>query len=127
MAQAITVPEIKRRTVVLEAKLKELVGASVTREELEIEQLADPLDQLKSNLDRELTVERLDHQARQVRDIELALAAIEEGTYGVCERCEESIPPRRLDAVPWARMCVRCQSEIEAAKREVSFAFKEAA
>ncbi len=123
----ITGLDIRRNKAALEAKLREMTGVSVSREDLQIEHLADPLDQLKSNLDRELTIERLDHQTRLGRDIQLALKAMEEGAYGVCERCEEPIPQRRLDAVPWARLCVGCQSEVEAAQREGNFFFEEAA
>ncbi len=120
-------PELRRRKAALEAKLKELIGGSVKREDLEIEHWAEALDQLKSNLDRELTIERLDQQTRLIRDIQLALTAIEEGAYGTCARCEEPIPPRRLDAVPWALLCVRCQSEVEAAKDDAEPLFRDAA
>lgn len=124
---AIKAPEMTRHKAALEAKLKELIGASVTREDLEIELLAEPLDQLKSNLDRELTIERLDQQTRLKRDIQLALTAIEEGTYGICARCEEPIPSRRLDAVPWALLCVGCQSDLEAAEDDQEPLFRDAA
>jgi DnaK suppressor protein len=42
-------------------------------------------------------------------DVREALARFEKGEYGVCEDCEESISPRRLQAIPWARTCVKCQ------------------
>ena len=38
-----------------------------------------------------------------------ALRKIEEGTYGRCERCGETIPPERLEAMPRARLCVPCK------------------
>ena len=37
-----------------------------------------------------------------------------DGSYGVCLHCEEDIKPKRLDAVPWTKYCIRCQ---EAADR----------
>jgi len=123
----ITKPETTRRKAALDRRLKELLGTSAGREDLQIEYLADPLDQMKSNLDREMAIQRLNNQARLVRDIQLALAAIEDGTYGLCERCEESIPRKRLDAVPWARRCVPCQSEIEDVKRDGNLTFADAA
>ena len=115
---AIAAPEVTRRKRALEAKLREALGSSVAREDVQIEYLADPLDQIKSNLDREMALQSIDHKARLVQDLQLALAAIEDGTYGVCERCDQSIPPKRLDAVPWARRCVPCQSVEEAAGRQ---------
>ena len=43
-----------------------------------------------------------------------ALAKIDEGTYGKCERCGETIPPERLEAMPRARLCVPCKQAIGA-------------
>ncbi len=41
--------------------------------------------------------------------IQEALERIEEKSYGVCVHCEEPIQPKRLEAVPWAQYCLRCQ------------------
>jgi DnaK suppressor protein len=49
----------------------------------------------------------------KLRLVEEALAKIDEGIYGVCERCEEAIPVKRLDLLPFTRYCVQCQSELE--------------
>ncbi len=105
----------------------ESAGTSPKREEIQIEHLADPLDQIKSNLDREMVLQVVDHQARLGQDIQLALQAIEEGTYGVCRRCDRQIPRKRLDAVPWARMCVACQSAVEALAQDSESLFRDAA
>lgn len=48
----------------------------------------------------------------QLRLIEEALDRIHSGDYGVCLSCEETIPEKRLQALPWARYCVTCQEEI---------------
>src|SRR5690348_18372909 len=45
----------------------------------------------------------------QLRLIEEALDRIEAGDYGICLGCEEQIPAKRLQAVPWAKFCVQCQ------------------
>ena len=45
----------------------------------------------------------------QLRLIEEALDRLNSGDYGTCLCCEEPIPPKRLNALPWARYCVRCQ------------------
>jgi RNA polymerase-binding transcription factor len=49
--------------------------------------------------------------------LEDALRRIDKGTYGVCEECDEKIPPRRLDAFLAARLCVKCQSKFERLQR----------
>jgi len=43
-----------------------------------------------------------------LRDVERALAKLEEGTYGICDRCGKLIPQARLDARLWAVLCVDC-------------------
>ncbi|HWJ67221.1 MAG TPA: TraR/DksA C4-type zinc finger protein [Nocardioides sp.] len=45
---------------------------------------------------------------RSLLEIEAALARLASGTYGVCERCGQAIPPERLEARPAARTCVGC-------------------
>lgn len=45
--------------------------------------------------------------------IDEALEAIEDGDYGFCEECEEPINEKRLLLMPFAQLCVRCQSELE--------------
>ena len=47
----------------------------------------------------------------QVRD---ALERLDDGTYGQCESCGESIDPARLEALPHATLCLRCQQRLEA-------------
>jgi len=48
----------------------------------------------------------------QLRMIEEALDRIETGDYGICHSCEEPIPAKRLEALPWAKHCVACQESI---------------
>ena len=50
---------------------------------------------------------------RILRDIEDALARIDAKTYGFCTNCDNEINPRRLEAVPWAALCVKCQDLLE--------------
>jgi DnaK suppressor protein len=47
----------------------------------------------------------------QVRD---ALGRLDEGTYGKCESCGETIDPARLEALPYVTLCLRCQQRLEA-------------
>jgi DnaK suppressor protein len=48
----------------------------------------------------------------QLRMVEEALDRLQSGDYGVCLACEQPIPAKRLQALPWARYCVPCQEEI---------------
>ena len=45
--------------------------------------------------------------------IEEALAKIDAGTYGTCDRCGQAIAPARLEALPYATLCVDCQDRVE--------------
>ncbi len=49
----------------------------------------------------------------EIMKIDEALLRLNEGTYGVCPRCEESIPVERLEVQPYALYCVGCQSALE--------------
>lgn len=50
---------------------------------------------------------------QRLTDIESALARLDAGTYGICTDCNSQIPPRRLEALPLAVLCVNCQSAAE--------------
>lgn len=51
--------------------------------------------------------------AARLRALQHAEERIRQGTYGLCEICGDPIPPRRLEAVPEARVCVPCAEEAE--------------
>jgi DnaK suppressor protein len=57
-----------------------------------------------------LRLNRLDYV--QLKLIEEALDRIEAGDYGICMSCEEPIPAKRLQALPWAKYCVTCQQSL---------------
>ena len=57
-----------------------------------------------------------DQESQMVADIDQALLRIEEGSYGLCARCDRPIDERRLEAMPTARYDAECQAAIEAAK-----------
>ena len=62
--------------------------------------------------DDQLVVTRQQTIARQkLQDIDAALANLESGEYGFCQECNAPIPGKRLNAMPWASCCVRCQEE----------------
>ncbi len=46
-----------------------------------------------------------------LREVERALAKMERGTYGLCERCGDPIGLDRLEAIPWARLCITCKQK----------------
>ncbi len=48
-----------------------------------------------------------------IKEIDEALRRIEDGSYGTCDSCQETIPKKRLEAFPSARYCIKCQEEYE--------------
>jgi DnaK suppressor protein len=54
----------------------------------------------------------------QLRLVEEALDRVQSGDFGVCLACEQPIPPKRLQALPWARYCVPCQEAIGMTQQE---------
>lgn len=52
---------------------------------------------------------RFDTLRKTLEEVEAALARVDAGTYGICESCNEQIPEGRLEILPYARFCVRCQ------------------
>ena len=46
----------------------------------------------------------------RLSEIDRALGRLADGSYGRCEGCSNTIPPRRLEALPFATLCVQCQS-----------------
>jgi len=48
--------------------------------------------------------------AAALADVDRALAKLDEGSYGICDRCGQPITPERLEAMPSATLCVTCRS-----------------
>ena len=70
-------------------------------------------DQGTDAMERELAFMFASKSGRLVYHIDEALRRIEDGTYGLCERCNKPISAARLQAVPYARMCIECKSAEE--------------
>jgi len=59
--------------------------------------------------DREMDYTLEDNSEAVLAAIEKALVKIESGTYGICERCGQPIAPERLEALPYAELCIDCK------------------
>ena len=64
-------------------------------------------------LDREIDYSLEENATYVLREIDAALARIDEGAYGTCMRCARPIAPERLEARPWARLCIDCKRQEE--------------
>lgn len=102
----------KREAIIQE--IKQQLGQSVTEEQARrLESAMDSGDQALVDFEREMGISLQEMRTRERKMIDEALDRLEEGTYGACAECEEEISERRLHALPFARLCVECQSKNE--------------
>lgn len=66
-----------------------------------------------SNFDQEFTLSLLESEKDALDQIDAALKRINEGSFGRCEVCNALIPKARLQAIPYAALCVGCASQQE--------------
>jgi DnaK suppressor protein len=97
----------------LAAKRDELLAKTADREEIRIEHAAEEFDRLQQQLNREVAIRNLDRDSALLKQVQSALARLDDETFGICLRCDEPIPEKRLKAVPWAAYCVPCQEAID--------------
>jgi len=93
--------------------LKQLNEELKEGKESALDEGMDTYDLASEERTREINLILSDRDREKLQAIEDALERIDAGTYGICEMCEEEIAPERLEALPFTRLCVTCQSEIE--------------
>jgi RNA polymerase-binding protein DksA len=70
-------------------------------------------DTATETYDRELDYTLEENSEHVLADIDAALKRITEGTYGICTNCGEPIAVERLEALPWATLCIDCKRDRE--------------
>ena len=68
-------------------------------------------DSAQSTAERNKVLAVVERLRENLHDVDLALSKIEKGTYGTCERCSDPISPERLEAIPYARLDVKCKQK----------------
>ncbi len=102
----------KRQEIIKE--IEESLGQSLTEDQQRrLESARDVGDQALMDLERELGISLMEMRNRRRQSIDEALMRLHEGTYGVCAECGIEISEKRLQAVPFAKLCVECQSRAE--------------
>ena len=71
------------------------------------------VDRIQGMSRREEAVTFMDAFTRTLAAVDSALLAMKDGSYGSCAECGEAISSRRLEAIPWAANCIRCQEAID--------------
>jgi DnaK suppressor protein len=77
----------------------------------------DTYDIASDERDREINLLLGDRERKKLAQVDEALSRLEAGEYGECEECGGEIALGRLEAMPFSRLCVTCQSEFEQTQR----------
>ena len=104
-------------------ELKNKIFENLAQEDKEFREIfedKDPKDLADSaagDIDRN-TIEALEvRELNRLNKIDAALARIKNGKYGICMSCSEKIPRERLEAIPYALLCIKCKSSEERKSR----------
>lgn len=102
----------KRQEIMKE--IESVLEQSLTEDQQRrLESARDTGDQAMMDLQRELGISLMEMRNRKRQLIDVALGRLVEGTYGYCADCGVEISEKRLAAVPFAKLCVQCQSQQE--------------
>ena len=95
----------------LRGEIQEL-GADPDLDEVAFEMDAGFSDRSHSTEERERVMTMARSLRTNLREVERALVKVDDGTYGRCERCGKLIGDERLDAIPWALLCIDCKKQV---------------
>lgn len=96
-----------------DALRKALAGDLSTLKELRTDGTGDVVDAALDTTQNEISSQLAEVESRELVSIENALERMREGTYGSCDVCNSKIAVARLNALPYATMCIECQKEAE--------------
>jgi DnaK suppressor protein len=106
-------------------KQRALTGVVNSTEESErefgLDVSQDPADIASNAYTKDLLFSQSTNERNILKLVHEALKRIESGEYGYCAHCEEEIQEKRLEAVPWARHCIKCQDLQERGLLEEDF------
>ena len=116
--EELTKQEIKDIEKTLLKMREEVQNRIKTKKETEMPEaeVGDDADLASQSLDKEVLFELNGNAQALLDQIEAALRRINKGIYGSCEYCRCSIPKKRIQALPFARYCVNCQTSNESAR-----------
>jgi len=69
--------------------------------------------------EREKTLALVQSMERKLESLDRAILIAQRGTYGICEQCGTRIDPARLDILPHATLCLKCQRDFERRNRRI--------
>ncbi len=86
-----------------------------SKEDLHVpsDEIIEEGDQAATYLNQNVSFGLRERELRRLREIEHALAKITNGKYGICEDYDVPIEKKRLEKMPWARLCIEAAEELE--------------
>lgn len=81
------------------------------------ENFPDPTDRASLEADRNFMLRIRDRENKLIKKIKKALERIDNGTFGICEKCGEGITVKRLKARPVTTQCINCKTKEEAVEK----------
>lgn len=100
--------ELERQRTDLRHEIEEY-GADPESDEVTFDADAGFSDRSHSTEERSRVIAVVRALRSNLHDVERAIAKMDAGTYGTCERCGRPIAPERLEAIPWALLCIDCK------------------
>jgi DnaK suppressor protein len=101
----------------LETKKQEILETFTKNKSYGMEADGEPsqdiADKAASSYTKEFLFSLSNSERRLLQQVDEALARIHSGRYGVCAACEDTLNLKRLQAVPWAILCISCQEKQE--------------
>ncbi len=121
-SKALTKKELKKFQELLDEKRKAVLERarqtlSVENMALDTNDLPDEMDLASSEYLQSFEFRLRGREKSLLSKLDLALKKIEEGTFGVCEVCEEPIGKKRLEARPETTLCIKCKEDQEREER----------
>jgi len=92
---------------------KNIEDACIEMEGLNESEANDELDHASISTDRMIEQAITGQQSKELGEIEVAMSKIANGSYGICEMCEEDISIQRLKVKPHAKYCIVCREIVE--------------
>lgn len=108
-----TKTELNQFQALLIARGIELERRICHRDGIRIERTADQLEEIHKASEHALAVCNIDREFNQLRNIRAAILRIQEGSFGKCQQRNEDVHEKRLAAMPWPSLCIRCQEALD--------------
>jgi DnaK suppressor protein len=113
-------PELFKEKLLQQQALLERTMLTAVKEgrESSTDDLQDAADHAVQSYQKELLFLQGTHGHTQLAQVRSALDRLEDGTFGECLHCGNTIGQKRLEALPWTPYCIECQEKIETGQIE---------